>query len=597
MSFLSGIKNFIKTEILGIEETNTDIQNVKKKDNTPVIECETEKPVDKYEKGDSDKSEAKIDKGMSKKALEENLNNIPSKNFDIKKMLKNGLIEKVAGITKEDFNKLSDKEKNLIISAVKYSVVKFDALKSQGKINANASEEELITAFANVLFEALESGDFENSKDFENAIGDIVKDLGENFDKRSNKEQKRLLKERRLIAEQNLKSELEAIKELPEEERAAAEKRIRRRYRHIFRGRFLDITAQMNSECGVNAIILLDSKDMAFGAKTVLRTRCNQEEKTRTADYANYEFTRGLIKDYNEIGNPVEAEVLKCYTQTFMEQKSADAVIKYQQNYKEDRNKYETALKKQRNGLPLTDEEKELLAVMKSEYYTATAQGIGQGALHNVNMTSGQKAEFLSKWEEDAKQYSDYHQVVQNVKKEIDKNPEYKEVKTKLAEIKQEKSAIIPHKVKHIEKSNPEEKAAELTVVKTYSEQKAKAVVSNPQIKVKNRSNPVIIARDIQDCGIQEAIKTYGSDAIQVILDNSSFKHLRSKLTTIIRSYDLKSLIDITTNCSDSSFIYICSIVNKDFIPKLKENREHTKGLCYAADKQVKNIEGEYANI
>ena len=567
MSFLSGIKNFIKTEILGIEEINTETQNVQKKDNTPVIECETEKPVDKYEKGDSDKSKAKIDKGMSKKALEENLNNIPSKNFDIKKMLKNGLIEKVAGITKEDFNKLSDKEKNLIISAVKYSVVKFDALKSQGKINANASEEELITAFANVLFEALESGDFENSKDFENAIGDIVKDLGENFDKRPNKEQKRLLKERRLIAEQNLKSELEAIKELPEEERAAAEKRIRRRYRHIFRGRFLDITAQMNSECGVNAIILLDSKDMAFGAKTVLRTRCNQEEKTRTADYANYEFTRGLIKDYNEIGNPVEAEVLKCYTQTFMEQKSADAVIKYQQNYKEDRNKYETALKKQRNGLPLTDEEKELLAVMKSEYYTATAQGIGQGALHNVNMTSGQKAEFLSKWEEDAKQYSDYHQVVQNVKKEIDKNPEYKEVKTKLAEIK------------------------------TYSEQKAKAVVSNPQIKVKKRSNPIIIARDIQDCGIQEAIKTYGSNAIQVILDNSSFKHLRSKLTTIIRSYDLKSLIDITTNCSDSSFIYICSIVNKDFIPKLKENREHTKGLCYAADKQVKNIEGEYANI
>lgn len=43
MSFLSGIKNFIKTEILGIEEINTETQNVQKKDNTPVIECETEK--------------------------------------------------------------------------------------------------------------------------------------------------------------------------------------------------------------------------------------------------------------------------------------------------------------------------------------------------------------------------------------------------------------------------------------------------------------------------------------------------------------------------------------------------------------------------
>lgn len=31
MSFLSGIKNFIKTEILGIEEINTETQNVQKR--------------------------------------------------------------------------------------------------------------------------------------------------------------------------------------------------------------------------------------------------------------------------------------------------------------------------------------------------------------------------------------------------------------------------------------------------------------------------------------------------------------------------------------------------------------------------------------
>ena len=49
MSFLYGIKNFIKTEILGIEEINTETQNVQKMDNTSVFVCETEKPVDKYE--------------------------------------------------------------------------------------------------------------------------------------------------------------------------------------------------------------------------------------------------------------------------------------------------------------------------------------------------------------------------------------------------------------------------------------------------------------------------------------------------------------------------------------------------------------------
>ena len=113
----------------------------------------------------------------------------------------------------------------------------------------------------------------------------------------------------------------------------------------------------------------------------------------------------------------------------------------------------------------------------------------------------------------------------------------------------------------------------------------------------KLNNNTMVIAANIKEEGMHKAIKKYGADAIKVIIDNPSFKHLRSNLTTIIRSYDLKSLIDLTATCSDSSFVFICEVVNKDFVTKLKENREHTKGLCFAAERQVQDIEGKYETV
>ena len=81
----------------------------------------------------------------------------------------------------------------------------------------------------------------------------------------------------------------------------------------------------------------------------------------------------------------------------------------------------------------------------------------------------------------------------------------------------------------------------------------------------------------------------------------------REELVKLLKSYEdilsiqmvdyLKSLIDLTATCSDSSFVFICEVVNKDFITKLKENREHTKGLCFAAEKQVQDIEGKYETV
>lgn len=621
MSFLSGIKNFIKTEILGVQETDTKNQVAAKKDTTTVIECETEAPVDKLEKKNTKNSvqSVKTQKGMSRKAMEATIENTPSEHIDIKKMLRKGLIERVTGMTKDDFDKLTPQQKNRVVMAIKTSVEKFDELQEQGKISKKADIEEIVTSFAQILAESLNSGEFKTPQEFEKAMGDFTENFGKDFDKKSSKEQRRIIKAHRLADEKQMRAELDEVKNLPKSERVAAEIKIRNRHNHIRKGRFVDITAQCDSKTAVNSLVILDSKDLQYGAKTVLATRCNAEERTATADYAEYSVTKNIIADYKEIGDEVNSDVLEGYTQTFMEQKSANAVKAYQTDYVKDRDNYEAALAKQKRGEALTAEEQALLDTMKSDYYTATAKGIGSGALNNVNMTNDEKAEFISNWQADAKKYSDYKEVTQGVNKQLETNPELKEIKEKVVEYnqKRENNVVKENTNKPVETKTPEHKTVafqnSFAESRKYvsgiekqsikSEAKINSKVENKEVTTVQKeastlnNNSLVIAANIKEEGIHKAIKKYGADAIKVIIDNPSFKHLRSNLTTIIRSYDLKSLIDLTATCSDSSFVFICEVVNKDFITKLKENREHTKGLCFAAERQVQDIEGKYETV
>ena len=622
MSFLSGIKNFIKTEILGVQETDTKNQVAAKKDTTPVIECETEAPVDKLEKKNTKNSiqSAKLQKGMSRKAMEATIENTPSEHIDIKKMLRKGLIERVTGMTKDDFDKLTPQQKNRVVMAIKTSVEKFDELQEQGKISKKTDLEEIVTSFAQILAESLNNGEFKTPQEFEKAMGNFTENFGKDFDKKSSKEQRRIIKEHRLADEKQMRAELEEVKNLPKSERVAAEIKIRNRHNHIRKGRFVDITAQCDSKTAVNSLVILDSKDLQYGAKTILATRCNAEERTATADYAEYSVTKNIIADYKEIGDDVNGDVLEGYTQTFMEQKSANAVKAYQTDYVKDRDNYEAALAKQKRGEALTAEEQALLDTMKPDYYTATAKGIGSGALNNVNMTNDEKAEFISNWQADAKKYSDYKEVTQGVNKQLETNPELKEIKEKVVEYnqKRENNVVKENANKPVETKTPENKtvafqnsfAESRKYVSGFEKQQIKpetkttSKVKNEEVVVAKQqetstlnNNTMVIAANIKEEGIHKAIKKYGADAIKVIIDNPSFKHLRSNLTTIIRSYDLKSLIDLTATCSDSSFVFICEVVNKDFVAKLKENREHTKGLCFAAERQVQDIEGKYETV
>ena len=627
MSFLTEIKNFIKTEILGTDTNNTKTNSVQLKHNNAIIECETEKPVDKFEKKASEnkktekteKTEEKNTKTnqLSQKALEETISNIPAESVNIKKMIKEGLIEKVTGCSKEAFEQLPQKSKLMVLRSIQMTVKKYETLKTEGKINKDANIEELIISEATNTYQALSTGAFKSEEEYEAAAKNFSEELGKEFDKRSKDARRAEFKKLKVELRKEFEKQLQELENLPKEQRETAKQKLFLRHKFIARKHFLEIAAERKSETAVDAMLLLHSEDLEYGAKTIISTRRNQEIKTKVADYANYSFTKELIQSNAENGEKVKAEILKGYTQTFMENKSADAAFEYQADYTSDRKLYENALRKKQNGESLTEEEKALLSYMETEYYTASAQGIGEGALNNINMTSDQKAEFISTWDNDAKQFSDYEEVTATVKDIINNNVEYKEVKEKLDEIASttqrqsrvsennqvdydtEKDTSTEHYYFTINQEPIIKNDTEIEIEKVRDNTKSKKVNNAQANKFLSNANtnPIAIIQKIKNEGVEKAISKYGTDAIQVILDTSALKYLRPKLTTAIRSFDLNTLFKLSESCSNTSFVFLCSIVNNDYVEKLIENREKTKKLCHSAENQVKKMENKNATV
>ena len=197
MSFLTEIKNFIKTEVLGIEETGTAAAPAKNKETKPVIECKTDAPEDTFERKTEKQDTAVQTNTVSRKAMEETIVNIPTKIVDLRKMIKNGLLEKVAGCTEKHFNRLPAIQKRLVIDSIQISVKRFEELYAAGKINKDANIESLILRKASEMYSAITTGTFNNIQEYEEAAGDINKDLGKDFDKKSKEERRTKFKRRK----------------------------------------------------------------------------------------------------------------------------------------------------------------------------------------------------------------------------------------------------------------------------------------------------------------------------------------------------------------------------------------------------------------
>lgn len=599
MGIFTRVKNFIKTEVLGVTNDTkvkpaqnstksakpnavVECKNVGKNEDTIVINNKNKKqPTNKTQK----RSVGQI-KGAIKQKCQAN-------NINFAQVLKN--ISQIAGLTREKFEALPEKQKEEVMLFLEKELDKTIALQKKHGHSDKTNTAEIVTESAKNKYEAKKAGVDVNA--MEKEAGDINTELGKDF-KKLNRAEKRarfrqMVKARKEAFEHRLQ---ERLAKISPKYRAKIEAKWRAEHEFAENTRFNEVLATNDSDTALEAVVMLPAKNMATGIKTILNTRCDKAEKTATADKAKFEYTESLMKDYYERGEKPSTEVVQEYTQIIVSAKSAQAVVEYQNDYKAKRDAYESG--------------KETPAYLDKDFFTSSAKGIGEGALENTNMTNDEKAKFISDWNDDAKKYDDYEVVTKSVNEKLETKSEYKEISDKVKTINEEKTktASKPVENKITQKTSTEQTCQTQTtmsepVIKTTqniknNNNKNKTVTNKEMVKTSNpiekqTYKPKQIAKEIKKTGIDDAIKNFGhSTVIETVLDNPNLKHMRPQLATIIKGYDLNSLKKLAQSCSTSSFVYICSIVNKEFVEELKDER---KDLCYSARKQVENMEKQYA--
>lgn len=602
MGIFTRVKNFIKTEVLGVTN-DTKVKPAQKSTKSAkpnaVVECKNVgKNEDTIVINNKNKKQAanKTQKRSVGQIRESIKQKCQANNINFAQVLKN--IPQVAGLSKEKFEALPDVQKQEVMLFLEKELDKTIALQRKHGRSDKTNTAEIVTESAKNKYEAKKAGVDVNA--MEKEAGDINTELGKDF-KKLNRAEKRarfrqMVRARKEAFEHRLQVRLAKISP---KYRAKMEAKWRAEHEFAENTRFNEVLATNDSDTALEAVVMLPAKNMATGIKTVLNTRCDKAEKTATADKAKFEYTESLMKDYYERGEKPSAEVVQEYTQIIVSAKSAQAVVEYQNDYKAKRDAYESG--------------KETPAYLDKDFFTSSAKGIGEGALENTNMTNDEKAKFISDWNDDAKKYDDYEIVTKSVNEKLETKSEYKEISDKVKVINEEKAQTkvkTANKTVETQKTLAKEtyKAQTVTpepVIQTTSNikidnnnSKQKTVINAKITKISNpvpkqTNNSILIAKEIKKTSIDDAIKKFGhSTVIATVLDNPNLKHMRPQLATIIKGYDLNSLKKLAQSCSTSSFVYICSIVNKEFVEELKDER---KDLCYSARKQVENMEKQYA--
>lgn len=579
MSFLSEIKNYISKDMLNILPADANKTVDKSADiNTPVIECEN---VGANEDSIEIKNQPQKEQEQAQ-AAPKNLGQMgetislkcKANDIGIKSMSK--LFAQVAGINKEKYEALPESEKIKVLEAVDLTVNKIIEYKKQYGLSNQADIEEIISMMAQNSLEAVKTGSAKTVREFENEVGDINKELGVDFKNADSKSKRAKLEKiaqfHRNRFEKKLQKELNSI---PEDERAAYEAKRREEFRRHERARFFYILVSHDTETANNSIILLAARDMAFAMKSVIKSRRSRAEKTRAADMQTIDYLKNNLKTYYERGEKIEASVIKEANEATMSEKSYQAACKYQKDYKDERTRFA-------NG-------EDVPPYMSEEVFTATAQGIGSGALNNVNMTTEEKAGFLATWENDAKSFSDYEVVTKGVKEEIAKKPEFEE------KFEKAKQNVLKNNETSNETKNEEVYKADAntnstaTIPQTTSDSstvKSEDLKSDPlkkQIKQEETASRVyqpqnatqqeIVTTVKRPSSLDEAFKQYAKkDIIKVVLGTQHLRHLRPQIADRLNNMDVAELeyyADSTEN-----FLFILRNISPQKAAKLYDKKK-----------------------
>ena len=543
----------------------------------------------------------------SRKTPQNKTNKIPTKDSQTVKAIKNSikiacakngidyekLIEvssRIAKMTPEQFSKMPESKQRLMLGYIGAAIQRAEEAKREHGQSKDIDITEAVLIDIQLTYDAITKGIKTDTKDQDEATDKVLEGNINN------------LSEEELISRldafdkkmQEIRSNLEReISKLPKSEQIEARKKIEEQIALIKEKALSKIFQVADTEHAKIATTIVDSKDYGKATKNLYRTRKNDAERMRLANSTKMQDTERVCEIYHRRGDDISKKSLQEYNTVVVSYMDAQNVERYQDEYVDLRKRYESG--------EYTPE------YLNSEFFTATATGIGIGATINNFMTSDEKAAFLHNWDIDAQQFSDYDEVKQGVEEGIQAYiQEHSEDRPNLAkeieEIKEKQNAL-PKGVKVYptaskETSNDTNTAANTnsnkpiipTDKKTGSNNKETQKTGSKENKTdkqQKNSSEKDIENALRTKSFGEVSKEYTEEEIAKVIIKQNIKEKLPNIINYIKRCNVETLKNLTKDCSTTAYLFILRNISSDKASKLYEEKND---MCFAARKLGEKI-------
>lgn len=402
------------------------------------------------------------------------------------------------------------------------------------KINKNVDETQAFTEYRKITSDGENNGvDMYNDKE----IGDVIKELGgEKFLKLSDEQKVKAILEMDKMwrARSNEKLQKRLAECSTEEEKQKVREEEANKVRYYEQRRHWALAVTTNGNVAILNTQNLDARDMDRGFGMVLNVQKTQKAKTETANSVKFEKFTNIVSAYHERGEYPPQDTLQSATGSLVREMGCA----YAQQFESSFFNYRQGVQ---NGTIQNP-------VLTNEELTATSTGIGVGIASNVTMSSIEKADLLTTWDNHARKFDDYKTVKSEFKKAVDKYiQEHPEMKDKIEE-------VIKKVEENIAKKEKEEKASnENKPVDGKDANKAHSTGTKSQIVTAGNESAISSNEGVPESSVQKSMKAEQTeltvtvkptdDEVEADLRKLTYDETKNKYRDVLSDKDLAKVI------------------------------------------------------
>ncbi|MBR6126285.1 hypothetical protein IKQ21_01230 [bacterium] len=537
MSFIGSIKSFIDKSAQVVTNTLGITKSAEKSDKKkPVIEGKGNAPVDTVNLGNSNPQ--KVSK-TNLKALQKTIEISCDKNGINKEELFTAIVNMLNLKDIKEFKRLPEEKQAMFLGFIGATIKRAEERAAQSNKHVDITKIVIvdiklaIDAINKKALEVSDISELETNKDLKKSSNNFL----ENINSLTDEEMDAAIDELESKIQAYFDAERAKIDKITDSKLKAKEiKRLQAKVEYMRNQIYNEVLMGADNEHAVDAISIVESKNLPNAAKDLFATRKNANERQNAADLYKFEKVQNkIVKRYYEKGDELSIENFGDFTTEIISHMSANAAAAYRNDYVQARAEYE------KTGYP---------EFMKKEMFTQTAASIISGMEKNEFMTAEEKAYAIKDLYKQEEQFGDVESVKQKVGDEksisIDENKKEEQQKDVSKELQErvEREIFISPKPK----AKNEDVKAQKTVTNSIKSESLKEDTDNYSKAVsKTKIEFVLSNTGFAPKDVAAAFKVTESKVYKVIFskDNLIDRYEQDAINYITHQKKVDDLLDL----------------------------------------------------